>query len=134
MEDSDMTRAKEELRDKLYERDGYACHYCGIAEGKFLDLWKEFYGLPYRGRRLEIDHKDAVVIKGGVIVKRTKDKLEDNPESCVLACALCNMAKSNMFTHEEFKEVGEVVRKIWQKREKELKTDGSNRPRPTRAK
>jgi 5-methylcytosine-specific restriction endonuclease McrA len=134
MEDSDMTRAKEELRDKLYERDGYACHYCGIAEGKFLDLWKEFYGLPYRGRRLEIDHKDAVVIKGGAVVKRTKDQMEDNPESCVLACALCNMAKSNMFTHEEFKGVGEVVRRIWQKREKELRTDGSNRPRPNGAK
>ena len=111
-----MTRAKEELRDKLYERDGHVCHYCGIQEGEFLDRWGKFYGLPYRGRRLEIDHKDAVVRDGREIRKIKKADLEDSPESCVSACALCNMAKSNMFTSEEFKRVGKVIREIWQER------------------
>jgi hypothetical protein len=131
-----MTKKQKAFLDELYKRDKdkRVCHYCGIPEGEFLDLWKEFYGLPYRGKRLEIDHKDAVVIKDGAIVKLTKDQLADNAESCVLACALCNMAKSNMFTHDEFKEVGEVIRKIWQKREKELKTGSSRMPRPSEAK
>jgi hypothetical protein len=36
--------------------------------------------------------------------------------NCVLACALCNMAKSNKFHYAEFKRVGNVVREIWQER------------------
>ena len=106
---------KKELLNKLYERDGHMCHYCRIQERDFLGLWGEFYGLPYRGRRLEIEHKDAVVIQGNCIVKMDR---EDTPENCVLACALCNMAKSNMFTEEEFKRVGKVIKEIWQERKK----------------
>ena len=106
-------QTKKELLDKLYERDGYMCHYCGIQEEDFLGLWGEFYGLPYRGRRLEVEHKEAVVIKGNEIVKTVR---EDTPEKCVLACALCNMAKSNMFTYAEFKKVGKVIEEIWQER------------------
>ena len=108
-----MHKKKLELLNKLYKRDGYACHYCKIREEDFLGLWGEFYGLPYRGRRLEVEHKDTVVIKGNYIVKMDR---EDVPEKCVLACALCNMAKSNMFTYDEFKKVGKLIEEIWQKR------------------
>lgn len=112
-----MTKAEQLLLDKLYKRHGHKCHYCGIEDGDFLDLWGKFYGLPYRGRRLEIDHKDAVVIRNGEITKGKKPELKDTTaEQCVLACALCNMAKSNMFTYEEFKQVGQVIRGIWQQR------------------
>ena len=119
---------KKELRDKLYERDGHKCHYCGIEEDDFLGLWGKFYGLPYRGRKSEVEHKDTVVIRGNDIVKMGR---EDTPEKCVLACALCNMAKSNMFTYEEFKKVGKVIEEIWQQRKraglkvKEPKTNGN---------
>ena len=106
-------QTKKEILNKLYERDGHMCHYCGIQEGDFLGLWGEFYGLPYRGRRLEVERKETVVIKGNDIVKM---KREYSLENCVLACALCNMAKSNMFTYDEFKEVGKVIEEIWQKR------------------
>lgn len=104
---------KTELLNKLYKRDGHVCHYCRIQEEDFLGLWGEFYGGPYRGGRLEVEHKDAVVIKGNYIVKMDR---EDTPEKCVLACALCNMAKSNMFTYDEFKKVGKLIEEIWQKR------------------
>jgi len=110
-----MTKAEKELLDKLYD-DEHKCHYCRIPEGDFLDLWGEFYGLPYRGRRLEIDHKDAVVIDNRGIRKIEGTDLEDTPDTCVSACALCNMAKSNMFTYEEFKRVGKVIEEIWQQR------------------
>ncbi|MFC1910495.1 hypothetical protein ACFLXC_04325 [Chloroflexota bacterium] len=107
---------KTKLLDKLYEQDGHTCHYCGIQEGDFRKLWGEkFYGGTKRGGRLEVEHKDAVVIKGNEIVKMER---EDTPEKCVLACALCNMAKSNMFTYEEFKKVGKVIEKIWRQRQR----------------
>ncbi len=72
-----MLKKRRELLDKLYKRDGHICHYCRIQEGDFLGLWGKFYGLPYRGRRLEIEHKDAVVIQGDHIVKTSQ---EDAPE------------------------------------------------------
>jgi 5-methylcytosine-specific restriction endonuclease McrA len=113
-----MTKKQKQLLDELYKRDKdkHVCHYCGVQEEEFLDLWGKFYGLPYRGRRLEIDHKHAVVKDNRVIRKTRKGHLKHTPEHCVLACALCNMAKSNMFTHEEFKKVGKVIREIWQER------------------
>ena len=113
-----MTKADKELLDKLYKRDGHACHYCGIQERDFLELWREFYGLPYRGKRLEIDHKEAVVIHNRRIRKVKRTDLKNTPEDCVLACALCNMAKSNMFTYDEFRRVGKVIRGIWQQRKR----------------
>ena len=90
------------MREQLYKRDNTTkCHYCGIEEDDFLDVWEgPFY--KTRGKKLEVDHKDNS--KG--------DKLEN----CVLACALCNCAKSNKLTYEEFKKVGVVIQEIWQQR------------------
>jgi 5-methylcytosine-specific restriction endonuclease McrA len=111
-------KAKQEcLRIELKEWDGTIkeprCHYCEIEERDFLKLWGKFYGLPYRGHRLEIDRRDTVIKEGNHIIKRD---LEYTAENCVLACALCNMAKSNMFTHEEFHKVGKVIEEIWRER------------------
>jgi hypothetical protein len=86
---------------------------CQHEKGDFLELWGKFYGLPYRGVRFEIDRKDAVQVQGHDILK---SKPEYDADNCVLACALCNMSKSNMFTHEEFHEVGKVIEEIWRKR------------------
>jgi hypothetical protein len=104
---------KKEVRDSLRKPDVNVCHYCGIPEKEFLGLWGRFHGLPFRGNTLEVDHKDAVVIKGNEIIKSSPP---NSTENSVLTCALCNMAKSNMFTHEEFHEVGKVIQGIWQKR------------------
>ena len=92
-------RRKEALRDKLYKRDGRRCHYCRIKEGDFIRIWGPFYGGKTRGRKLEIDRKD-----------NQKDYSEEN---CVLVCALCNNAKSDKFTDEEFRKLGRVIREIW---------------------
>jgi len=93
---------KIKLREKLYKRDGKVCHYCGMAEDKFIEIWGGFYGKK-RGKRLEIDRKEP---KGEYTLK-----------NCVLACAICNCAKSDKLTYDEFKKVGKVIRKIWRKRE-----------------
>lgn len=96
-------REKELLRNQLYERDGKKCHYCGIAEDDFCKIWGDtFYGGIKRGRKLEIDRKDNCS--------------KYDMANCVLACAICNMAKSDKFTYEEFKRVGDVIKEIWQKR------------------
>ncbi|GAH86310.1 unnamed protein product, partial [marine sediment metagenome] len=33
-------------------------------------------------------------------------------ENCVLSCAICNNAKSDKFTDEEFTKLGRVIREI----------------------
>lgn len=94
---------KESLRQALYDRDGKKCHYCGIPEDNFRSVWGTFYGTGRRGTRLEIDRKDC-----------------NGPyetDNYVLACALCNMAKTDKFTHEEFLKIGKVINRIWRNRE-----------------
>lgn len=93
--------SKGELRKQLYERYGTKCHYCGIGEEDFITIWGPFYG-GKRGPILEVDRKDNG--RGYDI------------DNCVLACAVCNNAKSDKFTYEEFKRVGDVIREIWQQR------------------
>lgn len=93
---------KTELRNQLYDRDGKTCHYCGIKETDFLPIWGEFYGGKKRGGTLEVDRKDNN--KGYEI------------DNCVLACAICNMSKSDKFTYEEFKSIGDAINKVWRER------------------
>jgi len=95
-------RRKEILRDKLYKRDGRRCYYCRIKEENFIQIWGPFYGGKTRGRKLEIDRKDNL-----------KGYTEEN---CVLSCAICNNAKSDKLTDEEFRKLGGVIRAIWLKR------------------
>ena len=94
-------KEREDLRDKLYDRDGRKCHYCGIEEEEFKLIWGLFYGKK-RGKILEVDRKDNE--------KRYSIK------NCVLACSICNNAKSDKFTYKEFKRVGVVIKEIWQQR------------------
>lgn len=56
---------------------------------------------------MEVDHKD-------------NNKQNDSQDNLVLACALCNCAKSNKLTYDEFKKVGEVIRQIYQAKAKRL--------------
>jgi len=97
-------KEKEKLRNRLYERDGKECYYCGIKEEDFIPIWGKFYGGKTRGQKLEVDRRD-----------NQKDYTLAN---CVLACSICNNAKSDKFTDEEFKEVGKVIKQIWRSRDK----------------
>jgi 5-methylcytosine-specific restriction endonuclease McrA len=97
-----MPPIKKALRTQLYKRDGRKCHYCGIDEKDFFSIWGEFYGSKRRGSTLEVDRKDNS--RGYEI------------DNCVLACAVCNNAKSDKFSYDEFKRVGEVIKGIWQSR------------------
>jgi len=104
---------KDKLRLKLYARDGKNCHYCKIKEGDFIPIWGKFYtkensSKKGRGKRLELERKD--------------NKKGYSEENCVLSCAICNNAKSNKFTCEEFKKVGKTIKEIWlSKKDKNFK-------------
>ena len=109
----DLTpKEKRKLRGELLKiHREKKCHYCGIEEEKFQTIWGDkFYGSDKRGRTLEFDHIDP----------NKKDIDLENPDldNLVFACALCNMAKSNMFYYDEFIKVGKVINEIWQAREK----------------
>lgn len=77
------------------------CEYCNINEediddlADHLKLWKK----SHRGWSLEIDRKDS--------------NYEYTKNNCVMACYWCNNAKTDEFTHEEFRKVGKVIKKIW---------------------
>jgi 5-methylcytosine-specific restriction endonuclease McrA len=102
MPDKLTNQQKKEIRKQLYERDGKRCHYCGIDKKDFPKIWGTFYGGIKRGQTLEIDHKD--------------NKKGNDLTNLVLACALCNMAKSDKFTYDEFLKVGKVIEEIWRNR------------------
>jgi hypothetical protein len=103
----DKTLNKEELLKELYSRDGRKCHYCEIEETDFRKVWgTKFYGGNTRGGRLEVDRKDNEGIY--------------EISNCVLACALCNMAKSNIFTYDEFLNIGAAIKELWQERIRQM--------------
>ncbi len=103
---------KQELYEVLCERDGRRCHYCGIEEKDVVPLWGRFYGQDKRGRRLEFDRKD--------------NEKDYHVENCVLVCAVCDCAKSDKFTYEEFRKVGDVMKKIWEERKNKHTKGGEN--------
>lgn len=103
-------KGKEKLWKKLFERDGGKCRYCRIEEEDFIEIWGEFYGGKKRGK-LEVDRKD--------------NEKGYNEENCVLSCPICNNAKSDKFTYEEFLKVGHVIKQIWQQRKKKTRGKSS---------
>jgi len=102
---------KKELRLKLYKRDGEECHYCDIKEKDFFRIWGKFYG--GKRRKLEVERKD--------------NKKGYDEENCVLACPICNNAKSDRFTYQEFKRAGKAIKEIWLLRKEVIKKEKSRR-------
>lgn len=97
------SKKKEELRNQVYERDGTKCHYCGVERRDFIKVWGElFCGAGKRGQKPEEDRRDS--------------SQEYDIANCVLACALCNMAKGDRLRCDEFQRVRNAIREIWQER------------------
>lgn len=82
------------------------CNYCGITEARIAEMIAAgklgTKRLPTRGRTLELDRK--------------RPNEAYTPDNLVLACYWCNNAKTDTFTEEEFKTVGEVFKEIWKNR------------------
>ena len=96
---------------KQVDKQKGLCEYCHLPGDT-----KEYYGKAFRqGRRgltLEVDKKDNVE--------------PYSPLNCVLACYPCNNAKSDVFSYEEFLEIGQAISKV-----KKLGKHGAGKVRST---
>ena len=74
------------------------CHYCDENI-----IWNEYDSIYNNNteRKYNLDRKD--------------NNIGYTKENCVVCCARCNKAKSNHFTHEEWKQLGDVI-KTWDKK------------------
>lgn len=88
-----------------YEKTGKKCFYCGITQEQLNELHKrkKVYTKRNRGRILEIERLKS-------------DEPYSNLENCVFSCYWCNNAKTDTFTSEEFKIIGEKIGEIWKNR------------------
>jgi len=81
------------------------CDYCHITLdqiNKLIDKKELFKKHITRGWSLEIDRKSA--------------NLEYTKDNCVTCCYWCNNAKTDEFSHGEFKKIGLEIQKIWNER------------------
>ena len=82
-----------------YVNQNHKCCHCGCT----LEELEKFYELTdskiknTRGRTLEIDRKEDV------------EYTEDN---CQLSCYWCNNAKSDVFSCDEFRQIGEAIGRV----------------------
>lgn len=90
---------------KTFFQGDIECEYCQLNEDLISDLigkrelTKKHHS---RGWSLEIDRK--------------KPNHEYTKENCVWCCYWCNNAKTDEFSHQEFKKVGETLKQIWHAR------------------
>jgi 5-methylcytosine-specific restriction endonuclease McrA len=81
------------------------CHYCGVTQKELDNL--HLLGIvnkkPTRGRTLEIDRK-------------VSSEEYNNIPNLVLSCYWCNNAKTDTFTEEEFKIIGQAISTVWKSR------------------
>lgn len=85
-----------------FVNERHECEYCHITKKKINALIdKQLLNKKKhtRGWSLEIDRKEP--------------NLEYTRENCVWCCYWCNSAKTDEFSHQEFKEIGKVIENIW---------------------
>ena len=90
-----------------YDTTTKICYYCSLPENVLEELHNQTGHInkrfPQRGKSLEIDRKQA-------------DLPYSNIQNLVLACYWCNNAKTDTFTEPEFKEIGRIIKSIWESR------------------
>jgi hypothetical protein len=95
---------KKEEFNAFYQGD-IECEYCHLDEGKIKELIKggQINKKHHsRGWSLEIDRK--------------KPNHEYTKDNVVWCCYWCNNAKTDEFSHEEFKIIGKTLKQIWDAR------------------
>jgi hypothetical protein len=74
------------------------CFYCHLLGDTEKSGYNKHFRGGRRGQRLEVD--------------RTEAKEPYSPGNCVLACYPCNNAKSDVFSYEEFLEIGKTIHRV----------------------
>lgn len=80
-----------------FQKQQGVCEYCGLP-GDTMEAYGRHFRDGKRGLSLEVERKIA--------------KRNYSPRNCVLACYPCNNAKSDVFTYDEFKKIGQTIREI----------------------
>ncbi len=87
-----------------YESKKGCCDYCGLTSQESLILFHKYPNSTRggrRGKRLELDRIDLCIKNYGQDIS-----------NLALACYWCNNAKTNYFTFEEFKIIGEQIKVV----------------------
>lgn len=74
------------------------CHYCELPKDKIVEFLGNNLHKRYRANVFDIDRKNP------------KDSY--HKDNCCLACYICNDAKSDVFTAEQFKPIGILIGKV----------------------
>ena len=82
--------------DQYFQQDGN-CAYCYLP-GDTTENYGKWFREGRRGKRLEVD--------------RIESKEPYSPGNCVLACYPCNNAKSDVFSYQEFIEIGQTIHEV----------------------
>ena len=78
------------------------CSYCGVSEEQVREYFKKNPSRGgRRGQNLEIE--------------RIVPKDPYSPENCIMACYVCNNAKSDFMSNEDFKPIADGIKKFWKK-------------------
>ncbi|AJC84254.1 hypothetical protein IMC75_05135 [Campylobacter peloridis] len=77
---------------KIENKSNLQCYYCGIDEKNLEDLFE---------KKLITSKKPS--FSGSLQIERLDPDKGYNEENCVLACCICNNAKSDMISAENFK-------------------------------
>ena len=81
------------------------CCYCDITPTELdivFDKLKDVNKRPTRGKTLELE-------------RRVSNRPYDDIENLFFCCYMCNNAKSDFFTHEQFIQIGQAIKQVWQK-------------------
>jgi hypothetical protein len=97
---------KEDFVAWYKKKENKGCAYCGLTKEELNIIAKKNL-LPSsrslkRGKSFEVDRINP---KGGYVKK-----------NCCLSCYWCNNAKSDVFTFDEFKPIGEAMAKVIRKK------------------
>jgi len=90
------------------EKYGKTCYYCEVSEKTLRSAFEKYSQFSASTKKscspkLQIEHKSA-------------KNFENNKENCELVCVLCNNAKSDMITAEDFKKYfGKAIGVFWNK-------------------
>ena len=87
------------------DKDGVPhCYYCDIPETESMQAFENKL----------LSTKKTAWKKGSMQIDRKDSEAPYDTKNCVFACVLCNNAKSDMISAEDFKKYfGEATKKFW---------------------
>lgn len=88
--------------DKMDEQGEHYCYYCGVKESDS--------NAAFKSKKIQ-----SKKFTGGLQIERKDSNGKYNYSNCEFACVLCNNAKSDMITENDFKEYfSDATKAFWE--------------------